>query len=300
MNLRDRLGLSGISGLLLLSTAVLLAVPVAASGVEPREPVHKDTPKPSVPALQSGKAGIIGKDGASMVLVIGGEFTMGDRMFGPVHKVYLDAFYMDQYEVRTSLYAAFLKTVSREKPYNWQLMNLQTDGDRPVIGVDWYDAVAYCRWAGKRLPTEAEWEKAARWTDGRTYPWGNGRLDKTKASYNWDRKRGWEGYRTLSLVGSYEAGKSPYNIYDLAGNVWEWVDDWYDRDAYKNSTTRNPQGPPAGEFKVFRGGSALSHSADVTAALRNRGSPTGRAITIGFRCAQSMPKQSPLPVRPVQ
>lgn len=297
MNLRDRFGLSGFSGALLLSAAVLLAIPGAASGAGPEGPVHEDTPKASAPIAQSGKAGIIGKDGAPMVLVIGGEFTMGDRLFGPVHKVHLDAFYMDQYEVRTSLYAAFLRAINREKPYSWPLMDLQTDGDRPVIGVDWYDAEAYCRWAGKRLPTEAEWEKAARWTDGRTYPWGNGRLDKTKASYNWDGKRRWEGYRTLSLVGSYEAGKSPYNIYDLAGNVWEWVADWYDRDAYKNSTTRNPQGSPAGEFKVFRGGSALSHSADVTAALRNRGSPTGRAITIGFRCVQSVPKPAPLPVR---
>jgi formylglycine-generating enzyme required for sulfatase activity len=255
-------------------------------------------PKTSAPAPQSGKAGIVGRDGAPMVLVIAGEFTMGDRLFGPIHRVYLDAFYMDQHEVRVSLYDAFLKATKREKPYSWQSVDMVADGDRPVIGVDWYDAEAYCRWAGKRLPTEAEWEKAARWTDGRTYPWGNSRLDKTKASYNWDGKRRWEGYKTVSLAGSYEAGKSPYGIYDLAGNVWEWVADWYDRDAYKNSPTRNPQGPPAGEFKVFRGGSALSHAADVTAALRNRGSPTGRAITIGFRCAQSVPKASPLPVRP--
>jgi formylglycine-generating enzyme required for sulfatase activity len=300
VNRRDRIGLSGFGGALLLSAVLLPAISGTASGAGPKGPVHAETPKASVAASQSGKAGIIGKDGAPMVLVIAGEFTMGDRLFGPVHRVYLDAFYMDQYEVRASLYAEFIKAANREKPYNWRLMDRQADGDRPVIGVDWYDAEAYCRWAGKRLPTEAEWEKAARWTDGRTYPWGNGRLDKTKASYNWDGKRRWEGYRTLSPVGSYEAGKSPYNIYDLAGNVWEWVADWYDRDAYKNSPTRNPQGPPAGEFKVFRGGSALSHSADVTAALRNRGSPTGRAITIGFRCAQSVPRSSPLPVRPVQ
>ena len=295
MNRRDRNNRSGAKGARLLLAAALLAAPAAASGVEPTAQAQKETP---LSASQNGQAGIIGKDGAPMVLVMAGEFTMGDRVFGPVHKVYLDAFYMDQYEVRTSLYDAFLKTHKREKPYNWQLVDMQADGDRPVIGVDWYDAEAYCHWAGKRLPTEAEWEKSARWTDGRTYPWGNGRLDKTKASYNWDGKRRWEGYRTLSLAGSYEAGKSPYNIYDLAGNVWEWVADWYDRDAYKNSPTRNPQGPAAGEFKVFRGGSALSHPADVTSALRNRGSPTGRAITIGFRCAQSVPKQSLLQAHP--
>jgi formylglycine-generating enzyme required for sulfatase activity len=296
VSLRDRSTIPGSGGLLLAAGLLAMAIPGLASGAEPGKQAQQV--QKEAPASQSGKAGIIGKDGAPMVLVIAGEFTMGDRLFGPVHKVYLDAFYMDQYEVRTSLYAAFLRASNREKPYNWQFVDMQADGDRPVIGVDWYDAEAYCRWAGKRLPTEAEWEKAARWTDGRTYPWGNGRLDKTKASYNWDGKRRWDGYRTLSLVGSYEAGKSPYGIYDLAGNVWEWVADWYDRDAYKNSPTRNPTGPPAGEFKVFRGGSALSHSADVTAALRNRGSPTGRAITIGFRCAQSLPKQTPQPVRP--
>ena len=175
--------------------------------------------------------------------------------------------------------------------------DLQGKERHPVVHVAFDDAAAYAQWAGKRLPTEAEWEKAARWTDERAYPWGNGRLDKTKASYNWNGKRRWEGYRTLSLAGSYEAGKSPYGIYDLAGNVWEWVADWYERDAYKNSPTRNPQGPPAGEFKVFRGGSALSHATDITSALRNRGSPTGRAITIGFRCAQSLPKPKPLPVK---
>jgi formylglycine-generating enzyme required for sulfatase activity len=272
---------------------VLLALFLAAAGPSGPGPSPAKQAAP-VQASKDAGPGIVGKDGAPMVLIIAGEFTMGDRVFGPVHKVYLDAFYMDQYEVRTSLYAAFLKATKREKPYNWQLVDMQGDGDRPVIGVDWYDAEAYCRWAGKRLPTEAEWEKAARWTDGRAYPWGNGRLDKTKASYNWDGKRRWEGYRTLSLAGSYEAGKSPYGIYDMAGNVWEWVADWYERDAYKNSPTRNPQGPPAGEFKVFRGGSALSHATDITSALRNRGSPTGRAITIGFRCAQSLPKQ-PLP-----
>ena len=275
----------------------LLALSVAAAGPSGQDQARSGQAAARAQSSTGGGPGIVGKDGAPMALVLAGEFTMGDRVFGPVHKVYLDAFYMDQYEVRTSLYAAFLKATKREKPYNWQFVDMQADGDRPVIGVDWYDADAYCRWAGKRLPTEAEWEKAARWTDERAYPWGNGRLDKTKASYNWNGKRRWEGYRTLSLAGSYEAGKSPYGIYDLAGNVWEWVADWYERDAYKNSPTRNPQGPPAGEFKVFRGGSALSHATDITSALRNRGSPTGRAITIGFRCVQSLPKPQPPSVK---
>lgn len=288
----------GSGGRLLLLVALCVAMPRGVPEAGTKAPPRPEARLPTTPASAQpgGTAGIIGKDGAPTVLVMAGDFTMGDRVFGPIHKVYLDAFYMDQYEVRVSLSGTFLKATRREKPYNWHLVDMLADGDRPVIGVDWYDAESYCRWAGKRLPTEAEWEKAVRWTDGRTYPWGHGRLDKTKASYNWDGKRRWEGYDTLSIVGSYEAGKSPYGIYDLAGNVWEWGADWYDRDAYKNSPTRNPQGPPSGEFKVFRGGSALSHPADISAALRNRGSPTGRAITIGFRCVQSVPKPPPLPV----
>ena len=130
---RDRIRISVLNGAGLLLPAFLLAISGAASA---------KAPATAASAAQSGKSGIIGKDGAPMVLVIGGEFTMGDRVFGPVHKVYLDAFYMDQYEVRTSLYQAFLKANKREKPYNWQLVDMVADGDRPVIGVDWYDAEA--------------------------------------------------------------------------------------------------------------------------------------------------------------
>jgi formylglycine-generating enzyme required for sulfatase activity len=162
----------------------------------------------------------------------------------------------------------------------------------PAVAVSWNDALTYCQWAGRRLPTEAEWEKAARWTDGRAYPWGNGRLDKTKASYNWDGKRRWEGYRTLSLAGSYEAGKSPYGIYDMAGNAWEWVNDWYDHDYYKKSPMKNPQGPATGKSKVVRGGNWLYIQEFLRSSFRFNADPSGRQFGYGFRCAKS---SSPLP-----
>src|SRR3989442_6188260 len=130
--------------------------------------------QPWTPPGRAPTAVQIGKDGALMVLVPAGEFTMGgDSLDNPRHPVYLDAFYMDKYEVTTSRYAAFVKATGRELPSKWREVRLVSHGERPVIGVLWEDADAYCRWAGKRLPTEAEWEKAARGTDGREYPWGN-------------------------------------------------------------------------------------------------------------------------------
>lgn len=238
---------------------------------------------------------ITGQDGAPMLLVPAGEFLMGSNDGGsdekPVHRVFLDAFYMDQYEVTTERYALFLQATGRKQPFRWDEVSLGSHGDRPVIGVDWHDADAYCRWAGKRLPTEAEWEKAARGTDGRKYPWGN--EEPTSRHANFNRSCGGlfsscKPYSdVLVSVGSYEDGKSPYGIYDMAGNVWEWTADWYDSNYYQSSPSRNPTGPSSGEYRVLRGGSWPHIPPGVRSATRYDYSLAKRYGGNGIRCAKT-------------
>lgn len=222
---------------------------------------------PAYEAPRQGQSEITGKDGAPMVLVPAGEFLFGDDN----RSASLEAFYLDKYEVTTSQYAKFLQETDRKKPERWSSVSLADDGDRPIIGVDWHDADAYCRWAGKRLPSEAEWEKAARGTDGRKYPWGNEAPTARHANFN---KSSWSGYATLSAVGSYEAGKSPYGIHDLAGNVWEWTGSDYD---------------PNGKLKVIRGGSWTDTNKYVRSVYRDSQKPTVASNHVGFRCAMDAP-----------
>jgi formylglycine-generating enzyme required for sulfatase activity len=231
-------------------------------------------------------------DDAPMALVPAGEFWMGvDGMIGldderPRHRVWLDAFSMDLYEVTVSRYARFLGATDRPVPWMWETANMVLHGDRPVIGVDWADAEAFCQWAGKRLPTEAEWEKAARGTDERHYPWGNATPTSNLANFAVGARFSYS--QALMPVGSYEKGKSPYEIYDLAGNVWEWVQDWYSGSYYEHSPERNPMGPEEGQFKVLRGGSWSDLPKYLLSYGRFKLLPTTRNSYIGFRCAKSV------------
>ncbi len=272
---------------------------------EQNEIIGKDNviPAPSVipvPYQSTGQApaGIY----SDMVLIPAGEFTMGSDSGGsdekPVHKVYLDAYYIDKYEVTFEQYDKFCEATGRTKPSDsgWGR------GKRPVINVSWDDAVAYASWAGKRLPTEAEWEKAARGTDGRKYPWGN-ELPSADGRYrcNYDCYDGndgndhsiykRDGYEYTASVGSYENGKSPYGCYDMAGNVWEWCSDWYDEGYYKvvaeQISAMNPQGPASGSYRVLRGGSWVSAGDGVRSAARDGVDPTNGVNLSGFRCASS-------------
>ncbi|MGQ0696477.1 MAG: formylglycine-generating enzyme family protein, partial [Nitrospiraceae bacterium] len=184
--------------------------------------VHKST----VPHLLSTK--ITGKDGAPMVLVPAGEFTMGsdngDEDESPIHRVYVNAFYIDKFEVTNGRFAKFVDAIQSEPPWGFADKDTPvTDANRPVRWVNWMDAMSYCLWAGKRLPTEAEWEKAARGTDGRLYPWGND--PPTSAHAVFGLKEG--DAETVSLIGNRMKGQSPYGAHDLAGNLYEWVTDWY-------------------------------------------------------------------------
>ena len=224
----------------------------------------------------------------SMALVPAGEFTMGsftgDVDEQPVHRVYVNAFAMDRYQVSVGQYAKFLEATSQAAPPDWSIMNKSRHQTRPVVNVDWADADAYCTWAGKRLPTEAEWEKAARGTDGRIYPWGNELPTGFHANM---RKEKWSDHWVLSPVGMYEEGKSPYGIYDMAGNVWEWISDWYDADYYASSPSENPTGPLKGQSKVIRGGSWGSGPKDLRSTDRESHLLSARGMGTGFRCAKT-------------
>ncbi|ULA64294.1 MAG: FGE-sulfatase domain-containing protein [Nitrospira sp.] len=239
-------------------------------------------------------AEIVGKDGAPMVLVPAGEFTMGsdkgDDDESPVHRVYVDTLYLDKFEVTNGRFAKFVEAIQSEPP--WGFSDKDTPvvhADRPVRWVSWMDAMGYCLWADKRLPTEAEWEKAARGTDGRIYPWGNEAPTPTHAVFG--LKEG--GGETVSPIGNRDKGKSVYGVHDLAGNLYEWVMDWYAEDFYANfakSPAINPRGPSEGTAKVQRGGSYINNLYRLRSSFRTKGDPTEQDPNVGFRCAQDVPK----------
>lgn len=243
-----------------------------------------------------------GKDGAPLVLIPDGSFPMGvpkgDRDGGrdeyPNHAVWLDAYYIDKFEVTNGRYREFVRATGHRPPQHlkdpsrnlWQGTVIPDSiADRPVINVDWFDAEAYCKWAGRRLPTEAEWEKAARGTDDRRFPWGN--VEPTHKHLNFNQR--WQGEKTLMPVGSYEAGKSPYGVYDMAGNVWEWVADWYDAYYYEKSPARNPKGPATGTYKVLRSSGWEVETPLVRSVTRVMSDPLNRNHSTGFRCAADAP-----------
>jgi formylglycine-generating enzyme required for sulfatase activity len=235
-------------------------------------------------------------DNAPMQFVSAGDFKMGsddaDKDANsderPQHTVYLDAFWMDKFEVTNALYkkcvdAGKCTPPSQTKSYTRASYfgNLQYD-NYPVIYVDWNQARTYCEWAGKRLPTEAEWEKAARGTDGRIYPWV-GEFDGTKLNF-WDSN---PRPGDTTRVGAYLSNSSFYGIMDLAGNVLEWVADWFSEKYYASSPRNSPTGPSVGTFRVLRGGSWGNERRYMRAAFRIWDTPTLSNIFYGFRCARS-------------
>ncbi len=223
-----------------------------------------------------------GTKGGMMVRIPAGEFIMGsdsgdpDEM--PVHLVYLDEFYIDKHEVINTEYSKCFSAgvCGMNEKYKGFLDPLQ-----PVVGVTWHQADTYCKWVGKRLPTEAEWEKAARGIDGRTYPWGEG-IDCSKAKF-YKCGREWK----TEPVGSYPSGAGPYGAMDMAGNVWEWTADLYDANYYPDSPNRNPKGPAAGRYRVLRGGSWNFNRYYLRASARFRKPPGATLNSCGFRCAKT-------------
>ena len=272
------------------------------------------------------------KDQAVLVYVPAGEFLRGTSavrvralmaQFGayfavetPQRSIYLNAYYMDKFEVTNQQYAQFLAALATEGrryahpqapphkdpiPTYWRDRRLN-DATHPVTGVDWYDAYAYCHWAGRRLPTEAQWEKAARGPGGQEYPWGNTWVaaysNNAESTFGqpilshqqWIQLLGplrLEALQRLTRpVGSFPQGVSPYGVYDMGGNLWEWCQDSYQKNYYQYAPSRNPPGPPSSPYKVLRGGCWSSHRGKLRAAYRNYDLATDRHLEVGFRCVR--------------
>jgi len=241
------------------------------------------------------------RDGAVMVLIPAGEFVMGslpgegDDNEHPQRKVTLDAYRIYKCEVTNSQFRRFVGETGYRAEGQWEKFSLTGRDDHPVINVTWNDARRYCQWAGGRLPTEAEWEKAARGTDGRMYPWGN-EWDRNKCNNVTTDSAIYKASRVdlrlgkgTTPVGTFPEGASPYGCLDMAGNVWEWCSDWYDPDYYKKSLPLNPQGAATGDSRVFRGGGWFD---DVTTgcrcAFRVGNDPKSSTYLYGFRACFSV------------
>ncbi|NIO07375.1 MAG: SUMF1/EgtB/PvdO family nonheme iron enzyme, partial [Deltaproteobacteria bacterium] len=246
-----------------------------------------------------------GKDGAPMIHIPAGPFLMGSNdglpNEQPEHMVTLNAFYIDQFEVTAGRYQMFIESANRDLPPTWDGEAAETMSNLPAVGMSWMEAEAYCTWAGRRLPTEAEWEKAARGTDGRRYPWGHMQPFVDIANYN----RGVWVSEAVTLVpvdsglegmsvrhGLKEGGKSAYGLFHMAGNAAEWVADWYGPDYYRQSPAANPSGLATGEKRVIRGGSWADLPMALRVTARFSAEPDFEDRTMGFRCAMDAGKLS--------
>jgi len=290
-----------------------------APEVSPQAVVWRTPEPPAHP--QAGDVWVNPKDGADMVYVSAGQFIMGSSdaelealsvgraegtrfLFAneqPQFRVSLRGYWIGRTEVTNAQYQRFLKATGHRPPDHWKHGRVPAgQGRAPVVNVDWFDASAYCKWAGGRLPTEMEWEKAARGRDGRAFPWGN----------EWDSKRCLHSAATASAessatrhrmsspsdtgegpapVGSYTAGASPYGCQDMAGNVGEWCADTHDEEAYYRYASGDLTPPATGERRVLRGGSwNRDYAEGFRCAFRGRGAAPGhRCHCCGFRCART-------------
>ena len=253
-------------------------------------PTQTNTPTPTLGVMRTQ---IRDKDGMEMVYVPEGTFIMGsedsdaDGDEKPVRHVRLDAYWIDKYEVNNAQYAqcvadggcttpGLVRSYTRTSYYG----NAEYD-NYPVVNVDWHQAQNYCQWAGGDLPTEAQWEKAARGAEGNKYPWGDESPNSNLANYN-------DNNGDTTAVGSYPRGASPYGAMDMAGNVWEWVKDWY-KDTYDPAQTDEPEGPGSGTNRVLRGGSWISYVRFMRSSYRYSVNPTVTDDDVGFRCVLPQP-----------
>jgi len=270
----EQLILARISNATVAPVTVSVPLASATSGNPPfPTPLFTSPTKPLPTKITDDK-------GVQMELVPAENFMMGSNDGSkdekPVHVVYLDSYYIDIYEVTTGLYRACVNAGACQQPQDTGRYKYSYFDDHPVVWVNWFMAKAYCEWRGAQLPTEAQWEKAARGVDGRIYPWGAD-IKATYANY--------AGVNTAA-IGSYIKDKSPYGIYDMGGNVSEWVGDWYSDAYYQTSPSSNPLGPNSGQYRVLRGGSWYDNSLGVRSDRRGWNFPTNSHDNIGFRCSR--------------
>lgn len=263
-------------------------------------------PVPNSPTNPTECSWVRPKDRMPMMLIPAGKAPIGrndDALDSrPQHIVALDAFLIDKYPVTNRMFSQFLNEMGNQmeggtKWYDDMAKNarlklsgnswfvMRTYSEHPIVSVSWYGAAAYCRWVGGRLPTEAEWEKAARGMDDRLYPWGNQPPSYEVANY--------QSYQvSTSPVGTFPKGASSYGLLDMAGNVWEWVSDWYGHDYYARSLLINPHGPDTGVTKVMRGGSWFNIDRHLKVSYRSYCNPATRTANLGFRCAVDPEKKT--------
>jgi formylglycine-generating enzyme required for sulfatase activity len=293
--MRDKNLMIGIIGCFAISIVFLLVIVwEIKKSIEYDEKVQKLAIKAKSVEVEDNRdfsiyETMVGQDGREMILVPEGVFTRGSETGGfdekPQQEIYLDAFYVDKYEVSVEAYNRFRRAANYVEPSvpffqgDHEIMKVP---NHPVVGVSWQDAVNYCTWAGKRLLTEAEWEKAARGTHGLIYPWGNKMLEKRA---NIAGKA--DGFEFMAPVGSFPAGRSVYGVYDMAGNVSEWVEDWYDQFYYQTAPMMNPTGAENKKNRVFRGGSWDARRVDIRTGKRFAASEGRKDSIVGFRCGLS-------------
>ncbi|KMP11615.1 hypothetical protein UZ36_03945 [Candidatus Nitromaritima sp. SCGC AAA799-C22] len=223
---------------------------------------------------------------------MGNDEGSGRRDEHPRHKVFLDAFHIDRYEATGADFEKYLSANPREHPTitGWWGREVRPDmRRRPVFGLTWERCRKYCQWRGKRLPTEAEWERAAAGREGRTYPWGDEPPTPERANFN--RCCFVMKGQVLDDVGGHETGQTPEGIHDMAGNIAEWVHDWYDKNYYKVSGYKNPKGPESGTNRTIRGGAWNSLAGYLRSSARYGYDDAKDFYGIGCRCAKSAEPQ---------
>ena len=312
--------------ILLLEICLLGVISSHAEAVKPKSGNLVNFVKEQTLPANSPRGVFQDKDYSGMVRILGGEFRMGSkykqtieyynlckkldkrckvwwfRDERPERNIFVGSFWIDKFEVTNEKYLEFVKATGHRPALDdtctsdpckegnlWRGNSFANSiKKQPVIQVSWYDADAFCKWRGGRLPTEAEWEKAARGTTGFIYPWGNFPPNANYATFN----RKWRGVYTMSNVGSLRLGASMYGLFDMAGNVWEWVADWYELEYYKHGPRRNPKGPQEGQFKIVRGGSWVNNADVLHSAYRRWSKPEVRFNDTGFRCAINEPNET--------